>query len=81
MISPLLDTCVQYGGSVGVGIAVALVSRLLIVRQTQSKMYDYQGQIVKSHSRILSLEAENDQLEKKIKELEHHSTDSAVLAH
>ncbi len=70
MISPLLDIVFQYGASVVLGLTVGLLSKLFIARQMQSKIHGYQGEIVRSHSRILTLEAENCQLEKKIQTLD-----------
>jgi cell division protein FtsL len=70
MISPLLDIVFQYGAAVVTGLAVGLVCKVIVARQMQTKIRGYQGEIVKSHSRILSLEAQNDRLDKKIKELE-----------
>jgi hypothetical protein len=70
MISPLLDIFFQYGGAVATGVAVGLLCKIFVARQMQAKIHGYQGEIVKSHSRILSLEAENDQMEKRIKQLE-----------
>lgn len=70
MISPLLDIFFQYGGAVAAGIIVGLLCKVFFARQMQSKIRDYQSEIVKSHSQILSLQAEGDQLQRKIKDLE-----------
>ncbi len=70
MISPLLEIFVQYSGAVVIGILVGLICKAWFARQMHSKIQNYQGEIVKSHSRILRLEAENDGLAKRIKELE-----------
>ncbi len=70
MISPLLDIFVQYGGAAVAGVAVGLISKAFFLRQIQGKIRTYQSEIVKSHSRILLLESQNDRLEKRVKELE-----------
>jgi hypothetical protein len=70
MVSPLLDIFFQYGGAVAAGLAVGLLCKVFVARQMQGKIHEYQGEIVRSHSRILTLEAETDKLEKRIKELE-----------
>jgi hypothetical protein len=70
MVSPLLDIFVQYGGAAIAGIAVGLLSKVFFARQIQGKIRGYQSEIVKSHSKILLLESQNDRLEKRVKELE-----------
>ena len=70
MISPLLDIFFQYGGAVVAGIIVGLFCKVFFARQMQSKIRDYQSEIVKSHSKILTLQEEEDQLQRKIKDLE-----------
>ncbi|GEO09426.1 hypothetical protein [Segetibacter aerophilus] len=70
MFSPLLNIVMQYAGSVVAGIAVGLICKAYFAAQMQSKIRGYQSDIVKSHSRILELDARNDKLEKRIKELE-----------
>jgi len=70
MFSPLLDIFFQYGGAAIAGVIVGLLSKAFFARQMQSKIRTYQGEIVKSHSRILFLESQNERLEKRVKELE-----------
>ncbi|MCW3113950.1 MAG: hypothetical protein JWR18_2346 [Segetibacter sp.] len=70
MFSPLLNIVMQYGGSVLAGIVVGLVCKAYFASQMQDKIRGYQSDIVKSHARILELEATNDRLEKRIKDLE-----------
>ena len=70
MFSPLLNIVTQYGGAVLVGILVGLICKAYFASQMQSKIRGYQIDIVKSHAKILELEAKNDQLEKKIKEID-----------
>jgi uncharacterized coiled-coil DUF342 family protein len=60
----------QYAGSALTGIAVGLICKVYFASQMHKKIRGYQGDIVKSHSRILELDAKNDELEKRIKELE-----------
>lgn len=55
-------------GPVFVGIVIGLFFKLYFATQVQKKMRDYQGEIVKSHSRILQLEEVNTNLEKRLKE-------------
>lgn len=70
MFSPLLDTLMQYGGAVVVGIATGLLFKMYFAGQIQGKIKEYQCNIVKSHSKILELEAKNEALEKRIREAE-----------
>lgn len=70
MFSPLLNIAMQYGGAVLAGIVVGLICKAYFAGQMQNKIRGYQSDIVKSHSKILELEANNDKLEKRIKELE-----------
>lgn len=70
MFSPVLDIMYQYGGPVLAGILAGLIFKVYFTAQTHKKIRDYQGDIVKSHARILELEAENDQLQKRVKDVE-----------
>jgi hypothetical protein len=78
MYSPLLNIVSQYAGAVLVGILVGLVCKVYFASQMQRKIKDYQGEIVKSHSKILELEAVNYRLEKKVKEVETHHTNQRM---
>ncbi len=60
----------QYAGAVMAGIVVSLICKAYFASQLQGKIKGYQSDIVKSHSKILELEAKNDQLEKRLKEVE-----------
>ena len=70
MFSPVLDILYEYGGAVLAGILAGLLCKVYFASQLHKKMRDYQGEIVKSHARILELEAENDQLQKRVKDVE-----------
>ena len=70
MFSPLLNIVMQYVGAVLAGIAAGLICKAYFVSKMQSKIRGYQSDIVKSHSKILELEATNGRLGKRIKELE-----------
>ena len=70
MFSPLLNIVMQYGGPVLAGIVVGLICKAYFAGQMQGKIRGYQSDIVKSHTKILELEATNDKLAKRIKELE-----------
>lgn len=79
MFSPLLNIVMQYGGSVLAGIVVGLVCKAYFIGQVQGKIKGYQSDIVKSHGKILELEAANDRLEKRIKELEGSFTKDRIF--
>ena len=70
MFSPLLNIVMQYGGSVLAGVVVGLICKAYFAGQVHGKIKGYQSDIVKSHGKILELEAYNDKLEKRVKELE-----------
>jgi len=70
MFSPLLNIVMQYAGGVLTGIVVGLICKAYFATQMQGKIREYQGDIVKSHTKILELEAKNDRLEKRLKEIE-----------
>jgi cell division protein FtsB len=70
MFSPILNIVMQYGGAVLSGILVGLFFKAYFASQVQTKIKRYQCEIVKSHGKILELEAKNDQLEKRIKTAE-----------
>jgi hypothetical protein len=78
MVSPLLDIFTQYGGAAAIGIVFGLVCKAFFARQMHNKIREYQSEIVKSHSRILTLESETDHLQKKVKELEYKFTEELV---
>ena len=68
MTSPLLSILMEYAGSVAAGIVVGLLFKMYFASQVHKKIKDYQGEIVKSHSRILRLEEINGKLEKSLQE-------------
>ena len=70
MFSPILNIVMQYAGAVLAGIVVSLIFKSYFASQLQSKIKRYQGEIVKSHAKILELEAQNGVLEKRVKEVE-----------
>lgn len=70
MFSPLLNIIMQYAGPVLAGIVASLIFKAWFAHQLQNKIRGYQSDIVKSHSKILELEAQNYQLEKRVKEME-----------
>lgn len=70
MFSPLLDTVLQYGGALLAGIVAGLVCKAYYSSQIRGKIKGYQMDIVKSHSKILELEAKNEELEKRMKQVE-----------
>jgi uncharacterized membrane protein YdjX (TVP38/TMEM64 family) len=70
MFSPLLNIVYQYAGAVLTGIVVGLIFKAYFASQVQKKVKRYQCEIVKSHAKILELEAVNDKLEKRVKEVE-----------
>ena len=68
MTSPLFSILMEYAGSVAAGIVVGLLFKMYFASQVHKKIKGYQGEIVKSHSRILRLEEINGNLEKKLNE-------------
>jgi len=70
MFSPLLNILTEYGGAVLAGIVTGLICKAYFATQMQGKIREYQQDLLKSHSKILSLEAENDQLQKRLKQVE-----------
>lgn len=44
---------------------------MIIVKKSQNKIREYQGEISKNHSKILKLELNNQNLQKRISELEN----------
>lgn len=79
MFSPLLNIVMEYAGSVLAGIAVGLICKAYFASQMHTKILGYQSDIVKSHARILELDARNDKLEKRIKELEGSFTKDRIF--
>ena len=60
----------QYAGAVLAGIVVGLICKAYFAAQMQTKIRGYQSDIVKSHSKILELEAKNGHLEKLLKDVD-----------
>lgn len=72
MTSPLLNIFMEYAGSVAAGILIGFCFKMYFAAKVQKKIRGYQGEIIKSHSRILQLDEINTRLERRIKELEHN---------
>lgn len=68
MYSPLIDTLSSYGLAVLTGLVSGLVVKMYFAWKLQDKVRDYQSEIVKSHAKILELEANNYKLECKLKD-------------
>ena len=68
MLSPLSEFALQYMLPVFVGVIIGLFFKMYFAARVQKKIRDYQGEIVKSHSRILHLEELNTRLERQLKE-------------
>jgi len=68
MFSPLLNILTQYAGAALFGVVVGFIFKAYFASQLHNKIREYQGDILKSHARILELEAKNDQLEKRLKQ-------------
>lgn len=79
MFSPLINMVMQYGAPVLVGIVVGLICKAYFASQMQNKIRGYQSDIVKSHSKILELEATNGRLEKRIADLEGSFTKDRIF--
>jgi len=79
MYSPLLSIISQYAGAVLVGVIVGLVCKAYFASQMQRKIREYQGEIIKSHSKILELEAVNYRLEKKVKDAESNFSEPRLV--
>lgn len=59
-----------YGGAFLFVVLMALVLRYFYSSRSKGKFKEYQGEIARSHSRILKLEVKNDKLQQRINELE-----------
>ena len=70
MFSPLLNIVMQYGGVVLGAIIFGLTCKAYLASKVQAKIKRYQYEIVKSHAKILELEAENQQLENRVRDVE-----------
>ena len=57
----------QYGGSVLLGLIAALISKVYFTTKMQGEIRGYQSDILKSYAKINELEAQNEQLEKRLK--------------
>lgn len=80
MTSPLFDLVLQYAGPVAAGLGIGLLFKMYFAMQVQKRIKDYQGEIVKSHSRILRLEEINGNLEKRLNETSRSfSKDQLIL--
>lgn len=52
------------------GIVAGVLYKAYFATRMKSKIKDFQNQIIKSEERIIQLEALNEQLEKRLKEME-----------
>jgi len=71
-MEPLLITTnlLIFAGAIISVIAIAILSRLYFLSRSKQAVKKYQGEIARSHSRILKLEVTNEQLQHRINELE-----------
>jgi len=67
MFSPLMNIMMQYGESVLLGIIAAFISKVYFTAKMQGEIRGYQNDILKSYAKINELEAQNEQLEKRLK--------------
>ncbi len=71
MFSPLLiNIVIQYGGVFLGAIIFGVICKAYLASKVQAKIKRYQYEIVKSHAKILELEAENQQLLNKMRDVE-----------
>ncbi len=79
MVSPFLNIVMQYGGMLLGAIFFALICKAYLASKVQAKIKRYQYEIVKSHAKILELEVENEQLSKRIKDVEGRFTKDQLV--
>lgn len=79
MVSPFLTIIMQYGGLLLGAIFFGLVCKAYLASKVENKIRRYQGEIVKSHAKILELEAENEKLTNKLKEAEVKFVKGALI--
>lgn len=60
------------------GIAAGLVCKAYFATRMKSKIKDYQDDIIKSQERIKELEALNEKLEKRLKEMEDYFSKDSI---
>ena len=70
MLSPLLNIVFHTYGPVLSGIVAGLLYRAYFNRQVKSKIKGYQDDILRSNIKVFELEAINERLEKRLKEME-----------
>lgn len=70
MFSPLLNIVMQYGGVFLGAIVFGVICKAYLASKVQAKIKRYQYEIVKSHAKILELEAENQQLLNRMRDVE-----------
>lgn len=68
------NTLYLYAGAIGVSIIMGILIKVFYAQQTKVKFKEYQGEIAKSHSRILKLEVLNEKLQKRLNEVENTSS-------
>lgn len=70
MFSPILNIVMQYGGILLGAVTFGIICKAYFASKVSGKIKRYQYEIVKSHAKILELEAVNQQLENRLKEVE-----------
>ena len=70
MTSNLLNTMMHYAGGVLAGIVVGLMYKSYLTNQVKAKINNYKRDIVKSHNKIIKLEARNRHLKKRLEKFE-----------
>lgn len=79
MAAPLLNIMVQYSGPVFSGIVAGLMCRAYYAAQMKNKLKDHQKDFLKSQERIIELEALNERLEKRLKEMESYFSKDHII--
>lgn len=80
MLSTLLNIVLQDYAPVFSGICAGLVCKAYFNSRMKNKIKDYQNDILKSNAKIFELEALNEDLSKRLKEMEvYFSKDHIIL--
>lgn len=77
MFFPSLNIIIQYYAILS-GIVAGLICKAYFAVKAQNKINDCENELMKSQEKIFELKALNDQLEKRIKELESYFSKDSI---
>ncbi len=78
MFSPSLNIVMQYLELFILGVVTGFICKAYFVTQMQNKIKEYQNDLMKSQEKVFELQTLNDNLEKRLKEMESYFSKDSI---